>query len=607
MAENGLPTLSARVVELLVAEALRRGLLGRDRAAIVSRLESLAEGVLPGGGGIFSAAFSAHDSGKNGRTPLRSIGDLFWSVRLTGRGERRREGSFYTPDAVIDQILRLVWRDAFPRGTVCDPALGCGFFFLRLVESLREKGISAAKIRRWAANSLFGADTDAQAVFVAKALLWLALSEGKREFIPGAAHFVVGDSLLGPAFGQSGNCGGVEWGRAFPEVAGQGGFDVVFGNPPYEVLTNFGKHPEQKKLAEALRESGFYRDALTGQINLYRCFIERGLDLLKPRGALAYVTPLSLARDGAAAALRGRLLERERAAEWFLYGEKDRLFSGVTQSACVFKAVRGGGAAKSVSISVGGRGGKISLAELRKFGAAWALPALGAGGLKLWRWFHRNCPGRLSDVAEARVGEVDQTVHRACMTDKNTGTILLRGAHLSAFRLDAEPRGEKERFLDLDRFLGMKGNAAELFRARADEERIVQLGIRNMQSRPRLLAAIAPSGTYAGNSLNVYRVLPGADRHFVAGVLNSSWLDWLFRITSGNNNINLCEMLALPFPSRAAPAQAAKVAECYRGCARAAEEGGTLDVARTALDAAVGECYGVPDWVSSDDLESMLL
>ena len=613
MEKRGRQTVSATVATLLVGEAMRRGIASRDRAAIVSRLESFASGILPDGGNVFSAAFSERKRNVEVAS-LRALGDAFWRERLTGKEERRKEGSFYTPDPIIDRILGLVWKDVFPAGlgklegkTVCDPALGCGFFFLRIVETLRERNVSAAKIRRWAAASLFGVDTDAQAVFVAKALLWLALSDGKKEFVPDAAHFVVGDSLLGPAFGRKGGNAGLDWNEAFPGIAERGGFDVVLGNPPYEVLTNFARHPEQKALAEAVRGCGFYRDALVGQINLYRCFIERGLDLLKSGGTLSFVTPLSLARDGAAAALRQRLLEKEKTVDWFLYGEKDRLFSGVTQSACVFKAVRNGGAAKTVSIAVGKRGGKISVGELRKYGAEFAIPGLDGHGLRLWRWFYRNCPGRLGDVAEARVGEVDQTVYRACMADTDTGTILARGAHLSAFRLDVGMVEGKERFLEREKFLAMKGAAADNCRERAEKPRIVQLGIRNMHSRPRLLAALAPPGIYAGNSLNVYSVLENVDIRFVAGVLNSGWLDWLFRAGSGNNNINLREMMNLPFPSTIRGGLAANVAHCYRECEKAAETGGDLEHARNRLDRAVGECYSVPDGVSVAELEDMLL
>ncbi len=591
------------VVGMLAAEAERRGILCGNRAAIISRL------------GKYGDSIPISISGNRYTVPvfppfppLRSIGDAFWHARSTAVSDRRRAGSFYTPDPLIDSILNLVWRDIFPAGlrrlgtrTVCDPALGCGFFFLRLVETLLNRGVPRARIRSWAARSLFGVDTDAEAVFLAKALLWLALSEGKREFVPPAEHFVVGDSLLGT--------------QLFPEAAAADGdaFDCVLGNPPYEVLTNFSRHPEQKQLADALRRSGLYADALSGQINLYRCFIERGLGLLRPGGVLSFVVPLSLTRDGAAASLRRRLLEEEATAEWTLYGEKERLFAGVTQSACVFRAVRGGGAVRSVAIAVGGRGGSgdrsgnIPFAELRKYGDGLALPGLNARGLALWRRLHRQCPGRISDCAEARVGEVDQTVYRACMLERNTGVLLARGAHVSAFRVDVEAQEEAERFLDLPRFLAMKGAGAETVSRRAGETRVAQLGIRNMQSRPRLVAALLPPGVYAGNSLNVYTMLPGTDAEFVAGVLNSSLLDWLFRAVSGNNNINLREMRALPFPSRASTEQRAAVSSRYRDCAQAALRGEDTAQPRAALNAAVAACYAVPENMSAEALEALLL
>lgn len=602
MRENHQHTISPLVVAHLRRAARDKGIARGNAAAIASRLEELAAGLLPENGRIFSALFATGDAPGDCLSP-RDIGQLFWRERASSLESRRHEGSFYTPEGVVDGILDLVMpelglggRNATDYRTFCDPAVGCGFFPLRLAERLRLKRIRTERLREWAAQALFGVDTDAAAVFMTRALLWLSLSDSREEFCPNPEHFRVGDSLLGPAFGESGAAGtGLDWSAAFPEVAERGGFDVVAGNPPYEVLTNFHRHPDRKTLANALRDSGFFREALNGQINMYRCFIERGLALLRPGGVLSYVVPLSLVRDGSAEALRRRLLLSEGAAEWRLYGEKERLFTGVTQSACIFSARRGGGRVKRLQVTVGGSRGSLALRDLENCGDGLRIPGLDRDGLKLWRWFHKHCPGRLDEVAEARVGEVDQTVYRTCMLERDTGCLLVRGAHLSAFCLDVEARPEKERFLDLPQFLALKGQGAAACRERAGVWRVVQLGIRNMHSSPRLLAALAPPGVHLGNSLNVFYPREGVSLAYLAGVLNSAWLDWLFRVGSGNNNINLQEMRGLPFPSRVAETLVREVENAYHLCAAAALGGEGLESPRAELDYAVAKCYGLPN------------
>ncbi|MCD7897720.1 MAG: Eco57I restriction-modification methylase domain-containing protein, partial [Planctomycetaceae bacterium] len=428
----------------------------------------------------------------------------------------------------------------------------------------------------------------------------LTLSTPERDCPPAPGRFGAGDALLGPAFGQNGDgpaatgpaaVGVVDWSRMFPSALAADGFDAVIGNPPYEVLTNFARHPERRELAEALRHSGYYHDALGRQINLYRCFIERSLQVLAPGGILAFVVPMSLARDRAAAPIRERLLRREGAGEWTFFSERDRLFPGVTQSLCIFSATRSAGPVAEVTLITDGVPHSLPAASLDD---EFRLPALDSDGIRLYRWLHDHCPGRIGDVADMRVGEVDQTVYRECMADDDTGCFLARGCHLRPFVLDVSGGGE-QRYLRLDRFLAMKGATGPACRDRAARPRVVQLGIRNLQSRPRLVAAIAPPGVYLGNSLNVYFPKENVDSRFLAGMLNSRLLDWLFSATSGNNNINLYEIARLPFPARCARDRAAAVAEAYDRCVAAALSGEGVDTVRRELDAAVAACYGIPE------------
>ena len=595
---------------LLLRAAEAKSIGGGDRTALMARLDEMASDLNPAGS-LFPALEPPGET-RRGKPPgIGEISRAFHGERGQSRETERLNGSFYTPDAIIDRILGLVWKHVFAGGhskpglwrNLCDPALGCGFFFLRLIERLREKRSPGnQELRRWAAANLYGVDSDAGALFLARALLWLSLSDSRDEFRPPPGHFRLGDSLLGPAFGESGqaarihSAGGapaLDWTAAFPEVAAAGGFDALIGNPPYEVLTNFSRYPGREALARAIRESGYYREAIGGQVDLHRCFVERSLALLRPGGALSLVVPLSLARSATARALRKRLLERERAGDWLIFDEKDRAFPGVAQSVCVFRAWRGGGTSRKVRVGCGDDSGEWDLAESEGWGGnGLVLPMPGDRGRELMDWIRRYSASALEDAADMRVGEVDQTLYRDCMMDRDGGCLLARGKHLAAFRLNVDPVPGRARFLDRERFLARKGRAAAACEQRAALARVAQLGIRNMGSRPRLVAALAPPGVYMGNSLNAYLPKAGLPLECLAGLLNSRLLDWLFRRISGNNNINLQEMRRLPFPPDPAPDAALAVAAAYRNCA-AADSGG-LPAARWELDLAVEDFYGLP-------------
>lgn len=597
------PAVLAMLARAALAKKLRRG----RREAVLARLEEMGLDLFPDCRDFFAAFFHSGEAAAFRGDP-RDIGDAFLRQTFADVEARRMRGSFYTPEAIIDRILDLVWEklttdsgDPAKDARLCDPAMGCGYFLLRIAERFRERSPGdVGRIRSWARYGLYGVDRDPVAVFLARAFLWLVLSDESGEFVPDPRHFPCGDSLLGPAFFQerngAGDGDGLDWKAAFPSIASKGGFSCIVGNPPYEVLTNFNRYPERRQLAEKLRSSGYYRESVAGQLNLYRCFVERSLDLLRPGGMLSMIVPLSLARDAVALPLRKRLIEREATADWLLFGEKDRLFADVTQSACIFGATAAGGGCEKVKVTVKGETNEWTREKLAFFGGGDPmLPVMSGEEAKLWEWLWTNCPARIGDIADMRVGEVDQTLFRDCMRDNDTGCLLARGAHLTAFCLNVDAVPGKERFLDLPLFLSKKGASADACRKRASVWRVAQLGIRNMHSLPRLIAALAPPDVYFGNSLNVYSPHAGTPIEYIAGLLNSRLLDWLFRMGSGNNNINLYEMRRLPFPSKPSDRHMQAVVSAYRTCAEEVGQADALAVARENLDRAVEVCYGVPD------------
>lgn len=68
------------------------------------------------------------------------------------------------------------------------------------------------------------------------------------------------------------------------------GFDIVLGNPPYVFGGNKGISEANKQRYKRIYVSG------TGKINLFTIFIERGSQLLKSGGVLAYILPNTLLR-----------------------------------------------------------------------------------------------------------------------------------------------------------------------------------------------------------------------------------------------------------------------------------------------------------------------
>ncbi|MGD0092611.1 MAG: N-6 DNA methylase, partial [Planctomycetota bacterium] len=204
--------------------------------------------------------------------------------RRQGRAGRVSVGSVYTPCAVARPIVAEV--HVGPRRLV-DPACGAGVFLLEAFERAfrrRMEGGAPPKEAAAAALSyeLTGIDMDAQALAVAEfSLRFTAWRHcGLEEDVP--LDLRLQDALL-----------------PLPDLEGQ--CECVVGNPPFIE----GRGLSATQLA-GLRQR--FCCAAGGKVNLFAVFVERGLELLKEGGVLAYVLPATFLRNARYRGLREVLM-----------------------------------------------------------------------------------------------------------------------------------------------------------------------------------------------------------------------------------------------------------------------------------------------------------
>jgi hypothetical protein len=226
--------------------------------------------------------------------------------------ERKRLGEFYTPEEVIDYILKGVCytSDQQIEGKLLlDPACGSGGFLVRaikaLVDRLKTKGLNAETILREAQRSIYGFDINPFAAHLAETNLLFQvidlLNEAKKAnpgFWMDKFNIFVTDSLRRPeqagpgqtSFLESVESAYAEDAQTVTQIkARQGifseGFGFVVGNPPYvrtEIIT-----PKYKK-----RLADDYGDIYEGRFDLYIFFLGLGLSLLNRKGGkLGFIVP----------------------------------------------------------------------------------------------------------------------------------------------------------------------------------------------------------------------------------------------------------------------------------------------------------------------------
>ena len=240
---------------------------------------------------------------------------------------------------------------------ICDPACGSGAYLLGMMSELlrlRDALFQSKEIDSKSTyqrkldiiqNNLYGVDKDEFAVNIAMLRLWLSLAvdyEGDiPEPLPNLDYKVAaGDSLTGPApeqmtlashlidqiqehqaeflvthtdpekqrlreeiaelkenlQGWQANEDEFVWQVEFPEVFQEGGFDIVIGNPPYV----------RQELIRAIKPilKRLFPEVYIGTADLYVYFYNRGCELLRTGGVLAYISSNTFLQTGFGKKLR---------------------------------------------------------------------------------------------------------------------------------------------------------------------------------------------------------------------------------------------------------------------------------------------------------------
>lgn len=235
----------------------------------------------------------------------------------TGQKDRTPIGAWQIPDSIgthavaIDRALASI--------KICDPAIGSGVFPVEMMQEIVKlrgvltpylpgSGRTSLTFKHHAIqSSIYGVDIDPDAVNIARLRLGLSLvadadtPEALMSLPNLNPTIVCGDALLRAEIEEYFN-------KVFRQ---QGGFDVVIGNPPYVDSETMKKTTPQLRKTYAT----LFQETAKGNWDLFVVFVQQGIELLKHRGVISYITPNKLIGEKYSESLRYFISQRK--AVWF--------------------------------------------------------------------------------------------------------------------------------------------------------------------------------------------------------------------------------------------------------------------------------------------------
>lgn len=561
-------------------------------------------------------------------------------VEVRERPELRRSGGvYYTPRAIVDNIVaRTVGRalQEHEAPTVLDPSCGAGVFLIAAYEQILERDRQTsgrptlARRLELLQRCVFGVDIDPQAVAVTRLGLTLKLLEDAAPAELAAlaeldlsGNVRVGNALIGPdlpagvSAEERGAARPFAWSESFPQVLPRG-FDVVLGNPPYDVLEKqrgAASWPHALLRAYVDEVAAGLRPALGRKVNLFRFFLVRALELLRHEGHLGCIVPMSLLADLSTGPTRRHLIERTRALELDGFPQKDsaarRVFRDAKLSTVVVIGRRDADASADRTLTLRTypwdsfddaplRTCRVEYADVRALDPEVApLPLADEEVWALCVRLHRHPRVvRLGSRPEfdIRRGEVNQTIYRRFITADPTHARLLRGSEVAPYRLQP-PRQGSRAWLAAEACLASftRDTTRAAWRALSAAPRIAVQRISGVDDARRLTAALVEPGVHLADSTNSIAGREG-DLEYLLALLNSTLWQWRFRVTSTNNNVQTHELAGMPFRTlgRDERALAAEISAQVRALIAAGREQATpaeLAARRDELDALVASLY----------------
>lgn len=363
----------------------------------------------------------------------------------------------------------------------------------------------------------------------------------------------------------------------FREMNGKEPIDIIIMNPPYGAVKVLASdftdtstkaqlnHEEIKILEKRLKKKTIdYASQLRqrflsygigkGTLEYSKLFMAVALEMLSKDGLLVSITPSSWLGDETSSVFRKKIIQSYYLHELWIIPEKAKMFRGVNQPTVV--SLLSKKPATAVTIynpvlrieSVDGDSESFGMdTVISVSGEKCKFPKCTLQELKILKKIQKY--GKIKDISSVvnMRGELDLTANKKYISVADTGHRLVRGDHIQGSILASVDSSEKAGYVLYQEFLDVFRTSEKTPYIQSSRIAIPQCSY--LQKKKRIEAAIVPKAVVLANSCN-FIALKGAcddiiELRYYWMIMNSSVVEWQFRIFSYNNHVANKEIDAL--------------------------------------------------------------
>lgn len=336
------------------------------------------------------------------------------------------------------------------------------------------------------------------------------------------------------------------------------GFDIVVTNPPYKNLKAERSQYSTEEAYDMDRHKYFsiaknakeqFKLSISGTLNLYKLFVEEILTKYSSEnGFCSLLIPSSILSDKSCSTLRSHMINNSAIRSIRLFPETSA-YIDASQSVCSILLRKGSATTKlevhSISDSSTQRTSMIDIKDVADEKTNNSILVLNKREYTIRRQMMQHPVIKDIPYIKNLRGELDITLNKRYITKTKTPYGLLRGRNISYY---------KTVNLDSTEYVFQDFYEQSAKKIYVDKPRLICQQIVNMAKKRRVTFALVPENVVLANSCNFISLSENSDDvdlYFLLGILNSSLIDWFFKLTSSNNHINNYEIDNFPIPIKA--------------------------------------------------------